>query len=109
MKREDLKTGMVVVLKNGKELVVMLDTPTGDLLVGQEFGNIIYKINEYLNEDLTDRKNPDYTIVKVYKPKSLKDLGVKSKLLWTREELVKEMTIEAIEKVLGHKVKVVGA
>lgn len=100
-KKSDLKDGMVVEYKYGQKRLV-----AGSILIGTYGYNELY----YYNEDLcTD--TDETTIYKVYDTvSSLKDFDKKElKLLWERKpKVIKEVTIEDIEKKFGCKVKIVG-
>lgn len=107
MKREELKTGMIVVYRSGKEATVVLGTASGDKLYNYT-SKYTYDIRAYTKEDLSDKINKGYDILEVYAPKSNFCPTTKGTKLWAREADVKEMTITDVEKVLGHKVKIVG-
>ena len=108
MKKSDLKTGMVVVLGNGKEYKVLLDTgASGDILT-----NLIDEnwadLADY-QEDLTP--DPYYitsSIDKIYDC-HVYSLKKKGELLWERpkEEKVEELTVAEISERLGVKIKVI--
>ena len=109
--KSDLKTGDVVVSKGGWQGVVLRGTACGDVIkwFKNEYGEIIQKYRSlcFLNNDLT---YGDTKIVKVYRCNDARlltscDVIQDRFLLW--EETVKEMTVAEIERVLGHKVKIV--
>lgn len=108
--KADLKDGMVVEIKE-RTLSEKYFLVLGDVLLGRR-GSL--DINRY-NDDLTRMNGEDnLDIIKVYKTNA-KFLGKiiseeHLEVIWERpkEEPVKEMTIEEIEQVLGHKVKVIG-
>lgn len=64
MKKKDLKTGMLIELVNGEIGMVMLDTPRGDLIVGDGNQKRFWCTFDSINDDLFIEKYP--TIVKVY-------------------------------------------
>jgi hypothetical protein len=106
MRKEDLKTGMRVELRNGDIYVVCKNT-------GTDYGDILSSNNTWIelgdfNEDITFKERGSYTsqndIVKVYKFSGF--LDSKGELLWEREEEAEEMTMEEICKELGREVKV---
>lgn len=128
--KADLKTGMIVTLRNGYEYMVLLSTESvsvnntygssTDILVGK------YRYNRLCNynDDLTYgghsfKQDPDYIIkddiIKVelpYDPYAFMDFNYekdKRTLLWERkkEPPVKEITMEELEKHFGCKVKIV--
>lgn len=106
-----LKTGDVVVSKGGWQGVVLLNTASGDIIkwFKDEYGNIIqkYRSLSFVNDDLT------YGTSKITKVYRTSELGLLTScdviqdrfLLW--EDNTKEMTVADIERVLGHKVKIV--
>ena len=97
MKKQDLKNGDIVILRNGDRLVY---TDCGFKDLSKDFHNCISLLSD-LNDDLTycsERESND--IVKVERP-------VKYETVFEREE-VKELTVDEISKRLGYKVKVVG-
>lgn len=61
MKREDLKTNMVVVLANGKQGIVVGFNNIPTHIIFNAFTNPISRFNENL-----ENKNPNYNIIKVY-------------------------------------------
>lgn len=67
MKKSDLKTGMVVELRNGKKGMVLLDTKDGDIISGEYYGRLL----SYFREDLTSDISIDYDIIKIYQPEAI--------------------------------------
>lgn len=61
----DLKTGMIVQLRNGSYRTVMRDTPIGDLLIPHKFRHGFYGLSGFRN-DLTDMTLEAFDIMKVY-------------------------------------------
>jgi hypothetical protein len=103
--KADLKDGMVVENRRGNRYIIL-----NNKLI-RRGGSIWFSD---IKDDLTDKDLPDtYSIDKVYKSTAvdLKHLFEDNslELIWERkkEEPVKEMTVEEIEKILGHKVKVI--
>lgn len=99
-KKSDLKDGMVVEYRNGTKRLV-----AGSILIGTNGYNQLY----YYNEDLCSEQD-ETTIYKVYDTVfNIKDFDNKElDLLWKREQdVIKELTIEDIEKKFGCKVKIV--
>ena len=105
--KADLKTGMVVEIRGGGRYLVI-----GNRMVNEDDHLLL---GDY-REDLTDGDDmTDFDIVKVYEINSdylydIEDVLLHSSLnlIWERkEEVVKEMSVEEIEKELGYKVKVV--
>lgn len=106
MRKEDLKSGMSVELRNG-DVGLLVDTEFG-LIIQYEAENWDY-LNEY-KEDLTCLNIKECDIVKVRKPlrpseitRSYLKMG---RIIWERNE-AKEMTVEEISKALGYNVKIV--
>lgn len=104
--KANLKPGMVVEYRNGGRRLFMNDTFMG-------FDGWM-PVDDYSN-DLVETRCGDYDldIVKVYTTNAkMLDRAFKDDyltLIWERkeEEIVKEMSVEEIEKELGYKVKVV--
>ena len=101
--KADLKDGMVVEHRDGKRYVVL-----GDKLIGMHFWRQMKCVNDDLN-DTSERlaidkvyKTTGYTLQNLLDDKYLY-------LIWERpkEEPIKEMTVEEIEKELGYKVKII--
>lgn len=104
--KQDLKTGMMVQVRNGTRYVVMLDTPIKSVLV-REHGYFLHLKN--YRDDLTSHirgtDDFEYDIVKIYKPRYASDMLIenwgKQILAWTRQEDPIEITIEEIAKMKG--------
>lgn len=119
MQKSDLKTGMVVELRNGDIYLVMY-APDLRKRVFISFDGGFLDYRDY-SEDLTFGQpqyirefNPrDFDIVKIYTLGEtlwniLKDKNrLQYKTIWHREE-TKEMTVAEIEKELGYKIRIVG-
>lgn len=110
MKKSDLKTGMVVEVRNGEKYLVMLnpDCVDRDLI---SFSGGFMELSTY-DDNLTDSSgDDDWDIVKVYRIGanicwilSNKDSAMQgAELIWERTEEPVEMTIAEIEKRLGVK------
>lgn len=117
MTKADLKTGMIVILRNEQEYMVMLNSTHNysighnDVLVG--LGHNWLTLRDY-NKNMLLESDNEYDIMEVYKvthPYAFTDFNYekdKRILLWKREEVeIKKMTIEDIEKLVGCKVKIV--
>lgn len=112
-KKSDLKYGYLVVLRNGNKAIYM-PTTDGDYFDYMKDDSCL-KADNY-NENLMFTMNccnPSYyDIVAVYGYSNVvfdtitKDLE-KRELLWEREEPIKEITMEDLEKHFGCKVKIV--
>lgn len=114
MTKADLKTGMVVELRNGDKFLVMLNPDCEDRELISFYGGFM-KLNNY-DDNLNDNEgDAEYDIIKVYTAEtsicrlfeSSNGKGLRLTLLWERSE-VKEMAIEEIEEQLGYKIKIVG-
>jgi len=111
MKKQDLKSGMIVELRNGTIGIVIADSITTIDRGGQHFDYY----NQYL-ENIAYNIGRDWDIMAVYKPinchgKSLTNVLTKSKIkyytpIWQRV-IPKEYTIEEIEEKLGEKIKII--
>lgn len=116
MKKSNLQTGDIVLLRNGKKYIVLKDTKVSgdieDILVSLEDG--CYLCFRYYNENLKDNGGDDkFDIMKVcshsYVGDNIRDHILYSREKWTWErQAVKEMTVDEISKELGYEVKVVG-
>lgn len=108
-----LKTGMIVVLRNGDEYIVLKDFYDLDDVIACKNGWSF--MSDYDNDICMKNKLSHLDIVEIKKPIS----GGASirfwlangddslfKTIWKREE-PKEMTVSEIEKELGYKIKVV--
>lgn len=98
--KEDLQSGMVVKLRNGRKYLVV-----EDLLIGRDGFMRLYKYND----DLTLNTGTEYDIVMVYKKTDSWGEGFVSGLhhgniIWEREE-IKEFTMQEIADKLGIPVK----
>lgn len=107
--KDDLKVGYLVKTRSG-ELAHVVDTEQNGLCLNYVGGHNYMRV---YTDDLinTSGSGSKFDIIEVY---GLTENGYEAhkfgindrKLLWKREE-VKEMTIEDIQKALGHKIKVV--
>ena len=68
MKKNDLKSGMLIESRRGKIGIVMLNTPEGDAIVGNgtKGENQTWKPLSEFTEDLKDKHDSIYDIVRVY-------------------------------------------
>jgi hypothetical protein len=115
MTLNDLKDGMVVVLRNGDPYIVLRNVfYYGDILAGYknilEFYNTQISLTRY-NADMTFKsKSIDpFDIMEIYeKPEDIfHAFFKKGKLIWEREKH-KEVTMQELEEKFGCKVKIVG-
>lgn len=110
MTKSDLKSGMIVTLRNGEEYVVILNHafyPNG--VIASFAGEVKWdELDEYTDDLVCRAAVRDFDIVKIQVPKS-SYIGYEKHnrtTLWEREE-VKKVTIEEIEKKFGCKVEIV--
>ena len=109
MTLDDLKTGMIVKIRNGNSYIVMRDfIDDGDVLAGLSCNNIIsdtwISLSAY-NKDMTHPTFPNIDIMSVY-ASSVYSADTPTRLLWERKEY-KEVTMQEIEDMFGCKIKIV--
>lgn len=110
MKKSDLKTGMVVEMRNGERYLVMLNPDYVDRdLISFSGGFLpLCEFDDYLAANDGDT---EWDIVKVYRIEAnvhyiISNPGIAIKharLLWERTEETVEMTVAEIEEKLGVK------
>jgi hypothetical protein len=125
---DDLKTGMLVVDRDGNEYIVFKNCPFN--YYGVYVDNMIvngqdrtwmdladYHDNLLCNSDIEEgfEDNRNLDIMEVYElphPYCIQDMEYRKedrKLLWKREERkVKQLTLEEISELLGYEVEIVG-
>ena len=103
--KDDLKTGMVVEMKCGRQYMVMLNTPYEDALIDR---NGFLKLSDYNNDlKMKDIHAECWDIVKVFKPLENAPGAMAfenwhtSETLWEREEPPIEITIDEMAKWKG--------
>ena len=118
MTKSELKTGMVVTLRNGEMFTVYRNIACSSKNVEPPEGVIVNEKDYYtldnFNDDLTYYFDAEeYDIVQVslvYTPydfsKYTKDAHV-PKVIWKRPQVKKKLTIAEIESILGYKVEIV--
>ena len=123
MTKSELKTGMIVVLANGKEYMVFKNAhmsvrATKDCLVATDRTASWFTLNSY-NEDLTfkceyrDHDGEKYNIVEVvevFHPYSFIDPNMykdKRTTIWRRKEK-KKYTYAQLREILGEEFEVIG-
>lgn len=122
MKKSDLRTGMIVTLRNGNEYVFfknfittsdysMRTSADGVFVYGQK--KMWMMVSDYNNELLMkERGSSQFDVMKVEMvghPYSFMDPTYEKnyrKLVWERQE-AKKMTVAEIEAILGYKIEVV--
>lgn len=118
MTKNELKTGMVVTLRNGDKLRVFRDYAsdwTQDenesvCMVSTVCANDWWKLSAY-TDDMKYEDDETCDIMEVYRPYHpydfLRDFDEsRYNLIWKRED-PKEMTMAEIEAALGYKIKIV--
>ena len=97
--KDDLKTGMFVTTRNRRSFRLLLGTENGDY--GMDFLSARYIKLKCYNDDLTDKNNREWDIVKV---ESLKyPENMKRKLLWERKPEIHELTAKEAYKIIAEK------
>ena len=109
MTLNDLKTGMIVKLRNGDYHIIMRDfIDDGDILAGLSCNNKILgtwtSLSNY-NQDMTRSGVPYLDIVSVYASYPY-SADTPTRLIWERNEY-KEVTMKEIEEKFGCKVKII--
>lgn len=102
MKKDDLKTGMLVQLGNDDEMLVLRDTPKGDVFVDNEGW---LEFSDYNDELYHESGEDEWDIVAVFTPRSrsamtLDDLGEDYDLIWEREERAVPELLTGEEKAI---------
>ena len=109
MKKQDLKTGMLVQVRNGNVYMLINDT-----FASNEGWMSLYSFDK----DLNDREHNELDIMKVsivledyfLMPKYWNEKTLNNNLLWEREE-TKKMTVSEIQKELeeklGYKIEII--
>lgn len=120
MTKSELKTGMIVVLANGKEYMVYKDVNTSytvneDIIVamdGSSDWEFLSSYNEHMERN--NRHKKDFDIVKVIRvshPYAFIRLDYekeKRKILWQRKPKKKQYTYAQLREILGEEFEVVG-
>ena len=114
--KDDLMTGMVLVLKNGDISMVLRDTANGDIISGQTWKPFD---DLYFYGQRTGNGSGEYDIVEVWQPITNMDFLASSndggavelstdncKLLYKYEE-PKKMTLAQVEEELGYRIEIV--
>lgn len=116
MTLSDLKTGMIITLRNGVEYIVFSDTVDTSVSCDSEMiftnGDVWCSANKY-SENMKNKYSKNLDIIKVESPEftlgfiNLNHFRETRKTLWERQE-IKEMTVTDVEKLVGCRVKIVG-
>lgn len=108
MTKDDLKTGMIVTLRNGEEYMVVLNHvkhPNG--LIMSFTGEMKWdELNSYTDDLLCRGLNCAFDIVKVQIPTTNFLVYETRDTLWEREE-VKKITMKEVEEKFGCKVEII--
>lgn len=111
MNKTDLKTGMIVTLRNGNKRVVVKDTPFGDGITNFNGKNIWKRLDAYTNDLRDVDGDTQYDVMKVEVPstkcKMLTDFTALD-TVWTRPADVRRMTMAEVMAQLGFAVQIVG-
>ena len=108
MRKEELKIGYVVKLRNNQFMMVMETEDDGVILIGET--GTWSELHNYGN-DLAHYHNSNFNIVEVY---GFTTVGCRAlevskrnrELLWQRKEK-RMMTVSEIENILGYEVEIV--
>ena len=120
MTKSELKTGMIVVLRNGKECIVFRDAATRyndqNCLVATDGADYWHQLSNY-NEDLTFKSNIEcehkfdiMEVITVFHPYAYirPDYQKSSRVtIWQRKEK-KKYTYAQLREILGEEFEVVG-
>jgi hypothetical protein len=109
MRKNDLKTGMVIETRDGCRGIVLLGTKDGDVIggCGENWEEGYWKPMSDLREDLKGSVEGDSDIMKIYVPNSnrnygsLKEMGLNK--IWGRVDQV-ELTMDEIAAKFGVEV-----
>lgn len=99
IKKSDLQNGDIVTYRE-KYVFSRRIVQNGKILYLNDFKNLSMALSDY-DENLMALKNPDFDIVKVYRPETEETFYTEK----TKE--AKEMTVAEIERELGYQIKVV--
>lgn len=99
MKKQDLKTGMILEFKNEDKAMVLLGTETGDIYVGETWGDL-----QSLNDDMEYDKTK--YVAKVYQPRNNIDYLNRAceieisrcNLIWIKPSKVETLRTRLIKK-----------
>jgi hypothetical protein len=106
MEKKDLRSGMVIVNREGRKAIVFLNSREGDVLGGYDGNNSAWCPLTAIENDLTYKGIPNSDIVKIYSPDNNRAIGSVDihkgcfTLVWERSETI-ELTIDDIAKKFG--------
>jgi len=106
MTKNDLKTGMKVMLRDNT-IVTVIQTDEGWNIVKEGFGLVSA---DYSDNLFSINKTPEFDIMTVYKGWN-RDMFFSSRIdevLWHRpvEEVIPEYTVDELCKMIGHEFKI---
>lgn len=117
MTLNDLKTGMIVTCRNGREYTVIRDRvpdalTKSDLFIRNTESGVSHNRFDEYNENLTAKRTSEFDIVKIERcnhPYAFIDLsrGKHHRVTVWKEESRKKLTVAEIENLLGYKVEIV--
>lgn len=88
MTKSELKTGMLVEYRDGGKRMVLVDTPVGDVLMG----NTYWKNFDNYRDDLCHNLHEPLDIVAVYEPHHKREMNLlywkEQKCIWRRSEVI---------------------
>jgi len=111
MQKKDLKSGMVIVLRNGERGLVLLNTSRGDIVGGcdgasKEFDTTWTSLNS-IQKNLKHPDDKDYDVIEIYNSDNNYSFGTldidELKLIWERESKIVELTIDEIIDEIAEK------
>lgn len=116
MTKSDLKTGMVVKLRNGNVYRVFRNVAyyiveKADVLIPLDLNNIIMDFTEYYNDSLRHKDDNNYDIIEIRRiicvAQLIEDVNFNSlTLLWKREEK-KKYTFAQLRDIVGEDFEIV--
>ena len=108
MRKQDLKTGMIVENQNGQFGKILLNTSQGDVIGGSSNADDFWCDLDSYDDDLERSDWGSDKIIKVYEAcynKNAASLKVRGDLIWERET-TPEYTMEELTDKLGHTFKI---
>lgn len=109
MKKSDLKTGMIVEIRNGRTMKVLLGTSRGDILTS--LNTITWASVDSYRKDLTHQVDSQFDIIRIYQG-TCHDLMDEGILLWDAatdrdKPQVVEVTMSEVCEKFGKQVKII--
>ena len=109
--KKDLKSGMLVQIRDGRYLKVITDNPIhkGTITISMTGNNVMSEGS--VGNNLKNNSGASYDIIRVYIPKTAKDIFNFSteghKLIWEEPKKIEEMSLAAVCRELGREIKIV--